>query len=120
MRAWTVLAVLALIVTPVAVPDAAAQDPVTFKGKTITMIVGSSAGGGTDAAARLIAPFLAKYLPGNPAVIVQNMPGADGVVALNYFVQQVRPDGLTVTTGDSPQIEPIRYRTPQPRQYPCQ
>jgi tripartite-type tricarboxylate transporter receptor subunit TctC len=118
MRAWTFLAALALIVTPAAAPDAAAQDPVTFKGKTVTMIVGSPAGGGTDAAARLIAPFLAKYLPGNPAVIVQNMPGADGVVALNYFVQQVKPDGLTITTGDSPQIDPIRYRTPQARYDP--
>ena len=95
---------------------AAAQ--VTLRGKTVTMIVGAQAGGGTDATGRLIAPFLAKYLPGNPAVIVQNMPGADGVVAMNYFVQQVKPDGLTVTTGDSPQIDPIRYRAPASRYDP--
>src|SRR5262249_39361107 len=44
---------------------------------------------------------------------VENRPGADGLVAMNYFVQQVKPDGLTVTTGDSPQIDPIRYRAPQ-------
>jgi tripartite-type tricarboxylate transporter receptor subunit TctC len=103
--AWLVLV---LAGTP-----ASAEDPVTFKGKTVTLIVGSQAGGGTDATGRLIAPYLSKYLPGNPSVIVQNMPGADGIVALNYFVQQVKPDGLTVTTGDSPQIDPIRYRAPQ-------
>jgi tripartite-type tricarboxylate transporter receptor subunit TctC len=96
----------------------AAQEPVSFRGKTITMMVGSAPGGGTDATGRVIAPFLTKYLPGNPAVLVQNMPGADGLVALNYFVQQVKPDGLTATTGDSPQIDPIRYRAPQSRYDP--
>jgi tripartite-type tricarboxylate transporter receptor subunit TctC len=93
--------------------SAFAQEPVSFKSKTISMLVGSTPGGGTDATGRLIAPFLSKYLPGNPTVIVRNMPGADGVVALNYFVQQAKPDGLTVTSGDSPQLDPIRYHTPQ-------
>src|SRR5215470_15880108 len=93
--------------------SAFAQEPVSFKGKTIAMLVGSTPGGGTDATGRLIAPFLTRYLPGNPTVIVRNMPGADGVVALNYFVQQAKPDGLTVTSGDSPQLDPIRYHTPQ-------
>src|SRR5262245_28160187 len=107
MRLWTcaTAAWLALACIP-----AAAQEPVSFRGKTITMVVGAQAGGGTDATGRLIAPFLGKYLPGNPAVVVENRPGADGIVALNYFVQQVKPDGLTITTGDSPQIDPIRYR----------
>jgi len=89
---------------------AAAQD---FKGKTLTVIVGAQAGGGTDATARLIAPFLTKYLPGHPAAVVQNLPGADGVVAANYFVQQVKADGLTVICGDAPVTDPIRYRAPQ-------
>src|SRR5215475_15472256 len=105
MAAWLLLAL--------AGTAAQAQDAVTFRGKSITMVIGSQAGGGTDATGRLMAPFLAKYLPGNPAVIVENRPGADGIVALNYFVQQVRPDGLTVAAGDSPQIDPIRYRAPQ-------
>ncbi|MGH6768798.1 MAG: hypothetical protein ACRECO_07235 [Xanthobacteraceae bacterium] len=77
------------------------------------MIIDSSAGGGTDLTGRLLAPFLTKYLPGNPAVVVRNMPGAEGIVALNYFVQQVAPDGLTMTTGGGPSIDPIRYRAPQ-------
>jgi tripartite-type tricarboxylate transporter receptor subunit TctC len=108
----TLIAALTLLA---AYSPAAAQE---FKGKTVTLIVGAPAGGGTDATGRLIAPFLSKYLPGNPGVVVQNMPGADGVVAANYFVQQVRPDGLTAITGDSPQIDPIRYRTPQSRYDP--
>jgi tripartite-type tricarboxylate transporter receptor subunit TctC len=110
MAAWLLLALAA---TPTL-----AQEPVTFRGKTITMIVGSQAGGGTDATGRLMAPFLAKYLPGNPTVIVENRPGADGIVALNYFVQQVKPDGFMVAAGDSPQIDPIRYRAPQSRYDP--
>src|SRR4051794_18734799 len=85
--------------------DAAAQAPVTFQGKTITMLIDSAAGGGTDLTGRLLAPFLSKHLPGNPIVIVRNMPGAEGTVALNYFVQQVVPDGLTLITGAGPSID---------------
>jgi tripartite-type tricarboxylate transporter receptor subunit TctC len=95
-----------------AVAPAAAQDA-PFAGKTLSMLVSSGAGGGTDATARLVAPFLTKYLPGNPAVVVRNMPGADGIVALNYFVQQAEHDGLTLIAGDGPSIDPIRYRSPQ-------
>ena len=95
--------------------DALAQSPITFQGKTITMLINSAAGGGTDLTARLFSPFLAKHLPGNPIVIPRNMPGAEGTVALNYFVQQVVPDGLTLVTGAGPSIDPIRYRAPQSR-----
>jgi tripartite-type tricarboxylate transporter receptor subunit TctC len=97
---------------------AAAQAPVTFEGKTISMLIDSSVGGGTDLTGRLLAPFLTKHLPGNPSVVVRNMPGAEGIVALNYFVQQVAPDGLTLTTGGGPSIDPIRYRAPQSRYNP--
>ena len=114
----SVLPTAAWLLLALAVTPTLAQEPVTFRGKTVTMIVGSQAGGGTDATGRLMAPFLAKYLPGNPTVVVENRPGADGIVALNYFVQQVKPDGLTVAAGDSPQIDPIRYRAPQSRYDP--
>lgn len=96
-----------------AAPAAAAEQAPSFSGKTISMLVTSSAGGGTDTTGRLVAPFLTKYLPGNPAVVVRNMPGADGLVALNFFVQQVDRDGLTMVAGDAPSIDPIRYRAPQ-------
>jgi tripartite-type tricarboxylate transporter receptor subunit TctC len=86
-------------------PEAAGSDS-----KTVTMIIGYPAGGGVDAAGRLISQFLTKYLPGNPPVVIKNMPGADGRVALNFFVRQVKPDGLTLTTGSSTQLDPMNYR----------
>jgi tripartite-type tricarboxylate transporter receptor subunit TctC len=89
------------------------SDPISFKGKTVTMVVGYPAGGGTDVSGRVIASFLGSHLPGNPSIIVQNVPGADGLTAMNYFVQQVRPDGLTLTMGSGSQSEPTHYRTPQ-------
>jgi tripartite-type tricarboxylate transporter receptor subunit TctC len=89
---------------------AVAAEEVNFKGKTITVLVGSEVGGGTDASARLIAPFLTKYLPGNPNVVVQNLPGASGIKALNFFVQQAKPDGLTAVNGSISMIDPITYR----------
>jgi hypothetical protein len=90
-----------------------AEEPVSFKGKSITMIVASAPGGGTDTSGRLIAPLLANLLPGKPTVIVRNIPGAEGVTAMNYFVKQVAPDGLTVTMGSTTQADPLLYRRPQ-------
>ncbi len=90
---------------------AADPEPASLDQKTVTMIVGYAAGGGVDATGRLIAQFMTKYLPGNPAVVVRNMPGADGMVALNFFVRQVKPDGLTLTAGSSTQLDPMNYRS---------
>jgi putative tricarboxylic transport membrane protein len=92
---------------------AAAQAPVSFKGKNLKMIIGYRPGGGTDAVGRLIAIHLAKYLPGKPTIIVQNMPGADGVTAMNYFVSQAKPDGLTLTMASNTQGDPVVYKEPQ-------
>ena len=92
------------------VADASAQTAVSFKGKTVTMLVGSEAGGGTDAVGRLIAIYLRKYLPGEPNIVVQNMSGASGIAALNYFVRRTEPDGLTVTMGSVSTIDPVVFR----------
>lgn len=67
-----------------------------FQGKTIRVIVGSSAGGGYDLWARLMAQHIGRHIPGNPAVLVQNMPGAGGVVAANYVYNIAKPDALTL------------------------
>ena len=67
-----------------------------YQGKTLRVIVGSSAGGGYDLWARLMAQHLGKHIPGNPTVVVQNMPGAGGVVAANYLYGIAKPDGLTI------------------------
>jgi tripartite-type tricarboxylate transporter receptor subunit TctC len=90
---------------------ALAQDDVSFRGKTVRMLVGSTAGGVTDVGARLIARFLGKHLPQTPAVVVQNMPAANGIAAANYFYQQAAPDGLTFLAGSSSQITPDVIRT---------
>lgn len=81
-----------------------------FRGKTIIMIVGNAPGGGTDAVGRLVGEYLTRYLPGKPGLIVRNMPGAGGITALNYFASQVKPDGLTITTGASTQTDPVNWR----------
>jgi tripartite-type tricarboxylate transporter receptor subunit TctC len=101
---------IAVVALGMGLSCAAAQEAVDFKGKTITLLVGSEVGGGTDASARLIAPFLTKYLPGQPGVVVQNLPGASGIKALNHFVQRVKPDGLTAINGSISMIDPITYR----------
>ena len=95
--------------------SAQAQTPATFEGKTINFLVGFAAGGGTDASARVIAPFLTKYLPGNPPVVINNMPGADGMTAMNIFAQPQRTpsDGTVITMGSTTTSDPLQYRRPQ-------
>jgi hypothetical protein len=96
---------------------ALADERVSFKGKSVTMIVGSAPGGGTDTAGRLLANFLHKYLPGEPNLIVQNMPGAGGISSVNFFVHQTKPDGLTVLMGSESTIDPIIFRSSTNVQY---
>lgn len=78
-------------------PMAAAAQP-NFAGKTVTIIVGYKAGGGYDATARLLARHLPKHIPGKPTVIVQNMPGANSIIAANHMYNVAKPDGLTIGT----------------------
>lgn len=76
---------------------AQAQPAVEFyKGKTISLVVSSSAGGGYDLLARAIARYLPKHIPGAPIVAVRNMPGAGGIVATNYLYNVASKDGLTM------------------------
>jgi len=67
-----------------------------YQGKTVTIIVGTGAGDLYDLYARGIALFMGKYLPGNPNIIVQNMPGAGHMIAANYVYNVAKPDGLTM------------------------
>lgn len=67
-----------------------------YKGKTLRIIVGSAAGGGFDTYSRVIARHFGKHLPGNPTIIVQNMPGAGQLIAANHLYRVAKPDGLTV------------------------
>jgi len=74
-------------------PQAAAAADISFAGKTIDIMVNFAAGGGTDTAARLVAPYVAKHLPGNPKVIVTNKGGAGGTAAIDFLMHSVPPDG---------------------------
>lgn len=67
-----------------------------YEGKTIRIIVGFSAGGGYDAYSRTLSRHLGKHIPGNPAILVENMPGAGSMISANYTFKAARPDGLTV------------------------
>lgn len=74
---------------------APAQDPF-YQGKTVRLIVGSSAGSTYDGYARLIAQYWGKHIPGNPTLVVQNMPGAGSQIAANFIYNAAKPDGLTL------------------------
>ena len=67
-----------------------------YKDKTIRIIVGFTPGGLYDQYARLLARHMGKYIPGNPNIIVQNMPGAGSLSATNYIYGVAKPDGLTL------------------------
>ena len=67
-----------------------------YQGKTIKIVVGFTSGGFYDRWARLLSRYLPKYIPGNPDIIVQNMPGAGSVTATNYVYSVAKPDGLTM------------------------
>ncbi len=67
-----------------------------YQGKTITIIRGGEPGGTGDMQARALIPYLKKYIPGEPTIIVENMPGAAGRKAANYIYSTAKPNGLTI------------------------
>ena len=77
------------------VASAAAQTDF-YAGKQITLIVGASAGGGYDTQARLVARHIGRHIPGNPIVVVQNMPGAGSLAATNYIYNVAANDGSVI------------------------
>lgn len=76
------------------VSQSLAQD--SYQGKTIRIIVGLGAGGGFDTYARAIVRHYGKHIPGNPTVIVENMPGAGSMISANHLFKVAKPDGLTI------------------------
>ncbi len=75
-----------------------------YRGKTIRIVVGFGPGGGYDAYSRAIARHLGRHVPGAPTVVVENMPGADGLLAANTVFHAARPDGLTIVNFDGNHI----------------
>jgi tripartite-type tricarboxylate transporter receptor subunit TctC len=67
-----------------------------YDGKTITLVVAFAPGGMADQDGRMIAQYLGGHIPGHPKIVVQNMPGAGGLKAINAAYQIARPDGLSI------------------------
>lgn len=89
-----------------------------YKGKTISVIIGSASGGAYDQYGRVFARYIGKYIPGNPTVVAQNMPGAGGVQAGRYIDGNGNKDGTVVVTINSnlittsitePETMPVRF-----------
>ena len=101
VRGLAVSAVLAA--SAVLAPSAIQAQDVDFSGQTIEWWIPFSEGGGSDVWARFYAPYLAKHLPGQPNVIVRNVPGGGSITGTNEFVARARPDGLSLlgTSGST-------------------
>ena len=91
---FLVLLVAAAMLWPRAAANA--QSAPFYQGKSMRIVVGFTAGGLYDQYARLLARYMGKHLPGNPNIIVQNMPGAGSLIATNYVYSVAKPDGLTL------------------------
>jgi tripartite-type tricarboxylate transporter receptor subunit TctC len=115
------LAAAALLASAVAGGSpAAAADPF-FKDKQIRLIVGSAPGGGYDAYGRLLAQYMRPHIPGNPTILVQNMPGAGSLVAANYIYNVAPKDGtvfgaVNALLATDPLLYPERVKF-DPRQF---
>lgn len=96
MKSKLSLSLMALAIVVATSP--ASADPVAdfYRGKQVSLIVPSGVGGGYDLYTRFLARFIGKYIPGNPNVVVKNMPGAGGITAANAMAATVPPDGLTI------------------------
>jgi tripartite-type tricarboxylate transporter receptor subunit TctC len=94
MKARTIL--LALLAMAFCAPASAQNMANYYRGKTVRVIVGTSAGGGFDLYSRAIAQYLPRHLPGNPTVIVQNMAGAGSLTAVNYIANAAPKDGTVI------------------------
>src|SRR5204862_8368053 len=92
-RLACVVVAAALAHEPASAQDSAAQ---FYKGRQITVIVGSSAGGGYDIYARVLARHMPKYIPGNPAMVVSNMPGAASNTAAAHMFNVAPKDGTVI------------------------
>jgi tripartite-type tricarboxylate transporter receptor subunit TctC len=80
-----------ILALPLATSSAQAQE-----GKTITMVIGSGAGGGIDLYGRVVTRHIGKHIPGHPTVVAQNMPGAGSIAAANYLYNAAPKDGTAI------------------------
>jgi tripartite-type tricarboxylate transporter receptor subunit TctC len=104
-----ILAGRLLIALLLAIPvTASASTSDFYRGRQISIIVGTDVGGAYDTAARLLSRYLSKYIAGHPTIIVQNMPGAGGVQAINNVANVAPRDGTVIGAPESGSaLEPI-------------
>src|SRR5215475_867398 len=95
MRA-IVAGALALLIGAAVGPRASAQDATSFySGRQVTFIIPTTAGGGFDLYSRVLMDAMRRYIPGQPTIVLQNMPGAGGVRAAGYMYNVAPKDGST-------------------------
>lgn len=88
-----ILTIGALLILP---PEPAPGQDRFYGGKSIRVVVATSAGGGFDAYTRTITRHMGKHIPGNPSFVVENMPGAGHLIGANHIYKAAKPDGLTI------------------------
>src|SRR5215813_4516507 len=108
----TVAAALAVALVTKPVRSAGVED--FYKGKTVSLLIGYSVGGGYDAYGRLLARHFGKHLPGNPNVVPQNMSGAGSLKAANYLYSVAPKDGSVIGTfsrsqGTAPLLDKAEF-----------
>jgi tripartite-type tricarboxylate transporter receptor subunit TctC len=81
-----------------------------YKGKTINILAGFSPGGGYDINARVLSRHMGRHIPGNPAIVVQNMPGAGSLNAVHYLNNTAAKDGTVLNTFNFGAIGEARLR----------
>jgi tripartite-type tricarboxylate transporter receptor subunit TctC len=91
-RALALVVLAGLAIVP---ERSAAQGTPFYRGKQVSMLIASGAGGGYDAYARALARHMARHIPGNPSIVPRNVPGAGGLIAANTLYNATAPDGLT-------------------------
>jgi len=112
VRIWLLTAMMTLFAVPIfaaqlAAPKAGFDEKAVadfYRGKTVRIVVGFSAGGGYDQYSRLIARHLAKFIPGNPNVLVDNMAGAGSIIAANHTFNAAPKDGTVIGNISGPII----------------
>lgn len=92
------IAALSTFTAAAGISAPAAADPVAdfYRGKTMTMLISSGAGGGYDALARMVSRHIGRHIPGNPTLVNKNMPGAGGIRAANYLYVRAPRDGSVI------------------------
>src|SRR5258705_2927887 len=98
MRRWMLHAIAAGLMALALAPSLVRADPISdfYKGRQITMMLSADAGGGYGSYANAFAPYLSAHIPGKPKIVVQYMPGAGGLRAMNYLYSAAPKDGTVI------------------------